>query len=118
MGRVIHTTNPTRARAATIKRMASLLREHSLSSKPGNETLDLAAALISNLQEIRDSVDRTAEAWEKRDYWIKADAFRRQWNWVEKILSGMKESLQSGNLPDLQKWILELKRKLDSTTAS
>jgi hypothetical protein len=114
LGRIIHTTNPTRQRTATLKRMASAIREHSDSSAQGKEAPELAVFLISQLREIRESVDRTAEAWEKRDYWNKADAFRRQWKWVEILLPGLQESVKAGNLPDLQARIRELEQKVNS----
>jgi hypothetical protein len=118
LGRVIHTTNPTRQRAAIIKRMASLLKEYPPLSKTENKEPELAASLVISLQEIRDSVNQTAEAWEKRDYWVKADAFRRQWNWIESNLAGLAESLETGNSADVRKRILELKQSVDSKFAA
>jgi len=114
LGRVVHTTNPTRQRAAILKRMAALLKDYPPAAKTSLGEPEIAASLVISLQEIRDSVNQTAEAWEKRDYWVKADAFRRQWNWIEKNLAGLTESLQSGNPSDLRTRILDLKQGVDS----
>jgi len=115
LGRVIHTTNPTRQRNQTLKKMASAIQDYSTSGKTDQDTPALSAFLLSGLQEIRDSIDRSADAWEKRNYWIKADAFRRQWSWIEKYLAGMKESLQSGSWTDLRKQINELEQRIISS---
>ncbi len=42
----------------------------------------MVAFLILSLHQIAALVDATASAWEKRDYWLKADQFRREWDWV------------------------------------
>jgi hypothetical protein len=114
LGRVIHTTNPTRQRNAVLKNMASAIRNYSRSQKTDESTAELATNLINGLQEIHDSVDQTAGAWEKRDYWLKADAFRRQWSWAEKFLSGLKAALESGNRSNLIRDIQALGEKLES----
>jgi hypothetical protein len=118
LGRIIHTTNPTRQRTALLKRIASSIRRQSGPDGAGTDILELASALLADLREIRESVNRTAEAWEKRDYWVKADAFRRQWNWLERIHNGLTEALQSGDRPALQARISELGRMAESPPAA
>jgi hypothetical protein len=118
LGRVIHTTNPTRQRSLALKKMISSIREFLRSPSEDTGLFELGAGLTASLQEIHDSVDRTAEAWEKRDYWLKADAFRRQWSWVERFLAGMKASVASGNQAELQTQIIELGEKLGSLKTS
>jgi hypothetical protein len=118
LGRVIHTTNPTRQRNLALKKMISSIREFLRSPAQETGLFELAASLTASLQEIYDSVDRTAEAWEKRDYWLKADAFRRQWSWVERFLTGMKTSLASQNRTELQTQIIALGEKLGSMKTS
>jgi hypothetical protein len=56
---------------------------------------DVAAFVILGLQEIVDSVDQTASAWEKRDYWLKADKFRLEWIWAEHNLRQIAHALES-----------------------
>ncbi|MBN2085364.1 MAG: hypothetical protein JW748_09070 [Anaerolineales bacterium] len=118
MGRIIHTTNPTRLRTTALKKMTSAIREFLRSAKNDTELFELGSSLTAALQEISESVDHTAAAWEKRDYWLKADAFRRQWAWVEKFQTGMKQSISSKKPDDLQKQIIELGEKLGSLKIS
>jgi hypothetical protein len=112
LGKIIHTINPTRQRTLVIKKMTADVREFLRTPKNDTERKNFGVGLAASLEEIRESVDRTAAAWEKRDYWIKADAFRRQWSWVEKFLTGIKESVSSNNPTQLQKQIIELGEKL------
>ncbi|MGB7538985.1 MAG: hypothetical protein WBM17_10625 [Anaerolineales bacterium] len=118
MGRIIHTTNPTRLRNLAIKKMTSAIREFLRSPKNEAGLFELGRTLTASLQEIFESVDRTAEAWEKRDYWLKADAFRRQWSWADKFLALMKTSVSAENSSDLQKQVIELGEKLGSLKIS
>ena len=118
MGRIIHTTNPTRLRTIALKKMTAAIREFLRSANNDSGLFELGATLAAALQEISESVDHTAAAWEKRDYWLKADAFRRQWSWVEKFLTGIKQSVSSRNPAGLQKQIIELGEKLGSLKIS
>jgi hypothetical protein len=47
-----------------------------------DEAKDMAAALAFALREIADTIETSAAAWEKRDYFVKADRFRREWEWA------------------------------------
>jgi hypothetical protein len=118
LGRIIHTTNPSRLRNAAIKKMIAAIRECLRSPQNDASLFEVGAALTVPLQEIYESIDHSAAAWEKRDYWLKADAFRRQWSWVEKFLNGMKQSVSSKNPANLQKQIIELGEKLGSMKIS
>jgi FAD/FMN-containing dehydrogenase len=114
LGRVIHTTNPTRQRNALMRRMASAIRTFASSSKTDDDEKSLTERLAACLREIQESVERTAVAWEKRDYWVKADAFRRQWSWVEGALTGLSNSSQSGDLSDLKAIIRAVEERTES----
>jgi hypothetical protein len=114
LGRIIRTTNPTRQRSLSIKKMTTAIQVFLRSPSPDEDILPLGTALAASLKEIHDSVDRTAEAWEKRDYWLKADAFRRQWSWAEKFHAGIDQAVACRDVHGLQHQILELGEKLGS----
>ena len=80
--------------------------------------MEVGAALMESLREISESVNHTAEAWEKRDYWLKADAFRRQWAWVEKSMAGMKKAASADDPAELRIQIVELGAKLQGLKIS
>jgi len=73
---------PTQQRNSLRRAVAEVLRR--LSSKPSldADSKDMLAFVALALREIAEGVDRSATAWEKRDYYLKADQFRREWEWA------------------------------------
>jgi hypothetical protein len=57
------------------------------------ERRDRLAFLSLTLAEVQRSVEETAEAWEKRGYWVKADRFRADWAWLSGPLRELDELL-------------------------
>lgn len=57
---------------------------------PNAASLDMAAYVVLALEKITESVDETVLAWEKRDYWLKADRYRMEWLWVEGSTARLK----------------------------
>jgi hypothetical protein len=112
LGKIIHTTNASTVREQSIRMIASVLPEFAVAKRSEADALDLGAFLFANLKNIAGSVDQTALAWEKRDYWVKADAFRRQWGWVEKPLRVLEECLKRKDVPALSGALQELSRVL------
>ncbi len=82
MSRVVNTNSPGTRRNRARRTIAEILRHLMFKRTLDEETLDMVAALVFALREIDDSVDATVEAWEKRDYFVKADRFRLEWEWA------------------------------------
>ena len=61
--------------------------------QPDSESLDMAAFVVLALEKIEESVDSSATAWEKRDYWLKADRFRMEWSWTEERRKTLQEAV-------------------------
>ncbi len=57
------------------------------------QTRDLAAFIALGLEAIARTIDPTLDAWEKRGYWLKADRFRMEWAWAEKLGGQMRSAL-------------------------
>jgi hypothetical protein len=62
------------------------------------ERRDRLAFVSLTLAEVQRSVEQTAEAWEKRGYWVKADRFRADWAWLPGPLRELDEILASEHL--------------------
>lgn len=67
------------------KSIVLAIRKLMQKGQPDNESLDMAAFVVLALEKIEESVDSSATAWEKRDYWLKADRFRMEWGWTESL---------------------------------
>jgi hypothetical protein len=104
MSRVISIDGPGKVRNRHRRTIAEALRRLSKKPQLDDEAKDLAALIIFSLHGIADTVDRTTDAWEKRDYFLKAERFREQWRWLEPTadeLSGVIHEGQWDQLPSV-----------------
>ncbi len=77
------------------KSIVQALRLLMQKQEPDAESRDLAAYIVLALEKITESVETTASAWEKRDYWLKADRFRQEWAWCEARSQALAEALRA-----------------------
>ena len=94
MGRIVHTQSPARIRNYHRRTIAELLRHLSQKPQVDEEAKDMAALLVYSLREIGQVNERSAQAWERRDYWLKADRFRREWAWVGQMAEDLEDVLR------------------------
>lgn len=66
---------------------------------PNQLSLDLAAFVVLALEKIQESIETSAIAWEKRDYWLKADRFRMEWQWVGEVRKSLTQHLLQEDWP-------------------
>ncbi|MEA3377194.1 MAG: hypothetical protein U9R72_13470 [Chloroflexota bacterium] len=83
MARIIYTESPGKTRHHYRRSVAEMLRRLSQKRRIDDEAKDQAALIVLCLQGMADTVDQTITAWEKRDYWMKAERFRREWEWLD-----------------------------------
>ena len=95
MSRVIHLDSPGKRRNQLRRTIAEILRHLMLKRKLDEEAKDMAAVLVFSLRDIAQTVEVTTAAWEKRNYFLKADRFRRRWEWVLPAAEGLQSVLLS-----------------------
>ena len=95
MSRVINPDSVGKQRTQLSKAIVLAVRELARQHDVSDETRDLAAFIAIALQIISDGIDISVTAWEKRDYWIKADKFRMEWAWAGQIAEKMRASVLS-----------------------
>ncbi len=93
MSRVINPNQPGKERNRLKRALALALREMMKESEPNNRTRDLVAFMVLSLEAIAGTVDTTVAAWEKRDYWVKADRFRMDWAWASLLGKAMRKAV-------------------------
>jgi len=81
MARIIRPDSPARARTSIVAAIRAALADVDPAGNPEDLRDRLAFAGLA-LRELERSIMRTAEAWERRGYWLKADQFRREWGWA------------------------------------
>ncbi len=82
MSRVINTDSTGKQRNASLRTIAELLRRISQKTEVDQDAKDMIAHVAICLREIDAGIDSSAAAWEKRDYWMKADELRMRYAWA------------------------------------
>ncbi len=108
MSRIIHTESPTKIRNQNRRSIAEILRRLSEKSQLDEEAKDMAAILVYLLREIAAGVEQSATAWEKRGYWMKAERFLREWDWVKEAAANIEDVLRHDALDLLPELLADL----------
>lgn len=91
MSRVIHVDNPGKRRNHARRSIAEILRFMSRKTQVDGQVRDMAAMTVFLLREIKETVDESAAAWEKRDYWMKAERFARDYLWIPEMAANIED---------------------------
>lgn len=93
MSRIINPDSVGKERTRLSKSIVLCIRELAKQSKVTPETKDQAAFIALALQSIAEGIDSSVAAWEKRDYWVKADRFRMEWMWAGQYAAKLKDAV-------------------------
>jgi len=91
MTRVINTASPGKRRGHLRRTIAEVLRHLLFKRRLDEESKDMAALLALSLEGIAETVEATVSAWEKRNYYLKADRFRLEWEWAGPTAQRLRE---------------------------
>lgn len=83
MSRVINSNSPGKKRNELRRTIAEILRHLMFKRDVDQDTKDMIAALVFSLRGIHETIEETVNAWEKRNYYLKADRFRLEWEWTK-----------------------------------
>jgi hypothetical protein len=97
MSRVINTDGPAKIRNQHMRTCAEILRHLSQKKDFDAETKDMVAQIVFCLREIEDTIEQSSEAWEKRNYWMKAEEFRQRWTWAGRMGSQVEDLIRRNN---------------------
>lgn len=93
MSRLINPDSAGKDRTRLSKAIVLAVRELAKQNQITQETKDLAAFIALALKNISDGIDASVAAWEKRDYWVKADRFRMDWMWAGQYADKMRTAV-------------------------
>ncbi len=93
MSRIVKRENAGKDRNQLCKGIVISIRELSRQDKPNEQTHDLAAFIVLALESIANTIEESVAAWEKRDYWVKADRFRMEWAWAVPTAQSLREAI-------------------------
>ncbi len=108
MTRIIQTTTPGKERTYFSKAIVVTIRELLRQKAPDHNTQDMLAFIILALEEIASGIDQSVAAWEKRDYWVKADKYRMQWRWTGEVAKILKIAFKKENWKEITSLLVEV----------
>ena len=118
MSRVINPDSVGKERTRLIKSIVLCVRELAKQAQVTSETKDLASFIALALQSISDGVDVSVAAWEKRDYWVKADKFRMEWMWTGQFAEKMKTAVLTDDWATIASLMPQIASKLNKVEVS
>ena len=110
---VVNPDGVGKQRDRLMKGVTLALRTVASRSQVDTETRDLVAFIALALNEIHATIDVTCLAWEKRDYWLKADQFRREWGWAGRTAEKIERVVLGDQWQDLPLQMVELSKHLE-----
>jgi hypothetical protein len=118
LSRVINPDSVGKERTRLTKGIVLCIRQLAKQSKVTSETKDQAAFIALALQAISDGIDVSVAAWEKRDYWVKADKFRLEWMWAGQLAAKMKEAVLGDDWATIAMLMPQIAQKFNKTEVS
>lgn len=118
MSRVINPDSVGKERTRLTKSIVLCIRELAKQSDVTAETKDQAAYIALALQAIADGIDVSVAAWEKRDYWVKADKFRMEWMWAGQLAEKMKTAVLGDDWATIASLLPQIAMRLNKIEVS
>lgn len=118
MSRVINPDSVGKDRTRLTKSIVLCIRELAKQAAVTPETKDMASFIALALQSISDGVDVSVAAWEKRDYWVKADKFRMEWMWTGQFAEKMKNAVLTDDWATIALLMPQIASKLNKVEVS
>ena len=108
------TESGTTHRNRLTKSIVLAIRTLMIKGEPDAESLDMAAFVVLALEKIEESIDKSATAWEKRDFWLKADRFRMEWAWTESSRKSLEKAVLAQNWAEIPTELVRIAQRLGS----
>ena len=114
MSRIIHAGDtPAKRRRAHTRSCAEALRL--LAARPSlgvgvfdAEAKDLTAFLVYHLRGIGDTIESSAQSWDDRNYWKKAEALRADYRWAPQTADRLEALVVADAWPEIPPVLLDL----------
>ncbi len=118
MSRLINPDSAGKDRTRLSKAVVLSIRELAKQKDVTSETKDLAAFIALALQAIAEGIDASVIAWEKRDYWVKADRFRMDWMWTGQFAEKMKTAVLNDDWATIAMLMPQIAQKFSKVIVS
>jgi hypothetical protein len=95
MSRIVNINSPTKIRNRNRRTIAEILRLLSKKQMIDDDAKNMISLIVFLLREINSGVEQTIHAWEKRDYWMKAERFLRDWSWTKELAANFEDVIRN-----------------------
>ncbi len=114
MSRVINPEGAGKERNRLVKSIVLAMRELMRQSEPDEHSRDLAAYIALALIQVNATVEASVGPWEKKGYWVKADRFRMEWNWAERMGNQLRDAVLNDDWATIAMTVAQLGGKLNN----
>jgi hypothetical protein len=118
VSRLINPDSVGKERTRLSKSIVLCIRELAKQSNVTSETKDQAAFIALALQTIAEGIDASVQAWEKRDYWVKADKFRMEWMWAGQTAAKLKDAVLSDDWAAIAMLLPQIAQRFNKVVVS
>lgn len=118
MSRLINPDSAGKDRTRLSKAIVLSIRELAKQKDVTSETKDLAAFIALALKTIAEGIDASVIAWEKRDYWVKADRFRMDWMWTGQFAEKLKTAVLNDDWATIAMLMPQIAQKFSKVIVS
>jgi hypothetical protein len=108
MSRVINTNNPGKRRNHEMRTIAEILRALGQKREVDDDVKDMASTIVFCLRDIYGTVEESVQAWEKRNYWKKADDFQEKWYWTTQVSAQVESMIRHEKWEELPTIMIKL----------
>ena len=116
MSRIINPDSAGKERTRLTRAIVLAIRELAQQTAPGAESRDLAAFIALALGVVFETIEVSVAAWEKRDYWVKADKFRMEWAWTGQCADKMQKAVLGEDWAAVAQVAAQTAQKLNKIT--
>lgn len=124
MGRIIHAGDTAaKRRHAHLRSCAEVLRLLAQNPALGTgrfdeEARDMTAFLVFNLRSIGETIEESAQAWDDRNYWKKAEKLRADWRWARFAADDLERLALDGGWAEVPPRLIALVPHFQSVTVT
>jgi hypothetical protein len=118
LSRVINPDSAGKERTRLMKAIVLCMRELAKQGSVSTESKDQVAFIVLALETIAQGIDASVAAWEKRDYWVKADKFRMEWMWAGQVAGKMRDALMADDWGTIAVQMPQIAQKLSKVQVS
>lgn len=108
MARVINTNSPQKRRTHFMRTIAEILRRLGQKQGVDDEVKDMVATIVYCLRDIDETITESIQAWEKRNYYKKADDFQEKWWWASQFAPRVEALVRGEKWDELPALMMKL----------